>query len=938
MLKDYFNFLITYLLSSQSEIAKGAKISRASVNRLETEEIAKLALDIDQAKALHDYIATQEIQTKGLSSQELETKSNQIEDIQDKPKKYKKTNTEGEQKVDGIKEAIILRELFQEIPRHEGIEAAGHLSDDCSYIRVSHRLYPILLNIVTILELMEEKDALRSFENIMRILRSDLNGLKNKLLSSQDSEDQLRVLIESIVPVKEHQIIKANRQNLNMPLEEFKNREQKLKENLALPIGLQERLSIKEMLTKTYNRLRTSGKLSFSRSEAISLFLSTFVKTKTQKYQIPLSLRVTKYQSIPLSLDIRQESNYKKIYEEIFNEIAFQEELTLANLEINKKITQNKNISKYKSKAVELFITYCTYYDKSFTDNSPEELEWTSVSNGTFLENAIASIMIHMGLKDELQNIHFLAFQDVNSDPNGLIESTVILKSGSQLFVGYWVDRDSVICNLQSVISAALQWLSSESRQETNQSDTLNIELYKETLKVLSSIRLKLFQIRTSFNSFKSFNTTNIYVNDQDAKDDINIVEKIIKDAQEQLNKLPRPTKNIDYYLPYRLQLKRCVFHAKLILLRKNNVHGNLPKAGSGIENLSAILAEYQKNININSQNNEPLPLENNELLPLEILLNVERYLYEFSTGEGDFVFNKSPLEKQSTLQEYVKAIPEIIGHTKFYKEPGMDIYQSLAEINGIIARLNFYLLDFEDFEYSVTPLSREEILDNTRRQFLTACYHSLRIGFRARASRWVAYAGRTSLRLGKAHEAQEAVELSKAIIDQNPNIISPLEKDGLLSETALLEGELAQFNGEIQEALTHFFYALIGGASLGLNRRVCDALYGIGKCSEHEQIKNTLVKYILKGDNLLANLINNEKRFDKDRFNPHKINVLDESGNLLSDLILNENLTWADASSLFFNAAQSMWNKWYQKPGVHPVAKMIEERKWLAFKLQSDI
>ncbi|MFM6059043.1 MAG: hypothetical protein ACKPBT_12910, partial [Microcystis aeruginosa] len=66
--------------------------------------------------------------------------------------------------------------------------------------------------------------------------------------------------------------------------------------------------------------------------------------------------------------------------------------------------------------------------------------------------------------------------------------------------------------------------------------------------------------------------------------------------------------------------------------------------------------------------------------------------------------------------------------------------------------------------------------------------------------------------------------------------------------------------------------------------------LYGIGKCSEHEQIKNTLVKHILEGDNLLAKLINNEKRFDKDRFNPHKINVLDESGNLLSDLILNEN------------------------------------------------
>lgn len=942
MLKDYFNFLITYLLSSQSEIAKGAKISRASVNRLETEEIAKLALDIDQAKALHDYIATQEIQTKGLSSQELETKSNQIQDIQDKTKKYKKTNTEGEQKVDGIKESIIFRELLEKMPYDEAIEAAGHLSDDCSYIRVSHRLYPILLNIVTILELMEEKDALRSFENIMRILRSDLNGLRNKLLSSQNSEDQLRVLIESIVPVKEHQTIKANKQNLNMSLEELETREQKLKENLALPIGLQERLTIKEMLTKTYNRLRTSGKVSFSRSEAISLFLSTFVKTKTQKYQIPLSLRVTKYQSIPLSIDIRQESNYKKIYEEIFDEIAFQEELTLVNLEINKKIKQSKNISKYKSKAVEVFITYCIYHDKSSIDNSPEELEWTSVSNGTFLENAIASIMIHMGLKDELQNIHFLAFQDIDSDLNGLIESTVILKNNSELFVGYWVDRDNVICNLQSVISAALQWLSSESKKEANQSDTLNIELYKKTLKVLSSIRLKLFQIRTSFNSFKLFNTTNSSVNEQGAKDDIKVVEGIIKDAQEQLNKLPRPTENqtekekIDYYLPYRLQLKRCVFHANLILLRKNNVHGNLPKAGSGIDNLFEILKEYKNNIN--SQSNKPLPLENNELLPLEILLNVERYLYEFSSGDGDFVFSKSPSEKQIILQEYIKAIPEIIGHTKFYKEPGMDIYQSLAEINGIIARLNFYLLDFEDFEYSVTPLSREEILDNTRRQFLTACYHSLRIGFRARASRWVAYAGRTSLRLGKADEAQQAVELSKAIIDQNPNIVNSLEKDGLLSETALLEGELAQFNGKIKEALTHFFCALIGGASLGLNRRVCDALYSIGRCAEHEQIKNALVKDILEGDSLLAKLINNEKQFDKDRFNPHKINVLDESGNLLSDLILNENLTWAYVSSLFFNTAQSMWQKWYQKPGVHPVAKMIEERKWLAFKLKSDI
>jgi hypothetical protein len=737
MLKDYFNFLITYLLSNQSEIARGAGTTRASVNRLQQDEITKLATDIDQAKALRDYIATQEPQTKGLSSQELETKSNQIQEIQDKSKIFKKTNTEGEHNVDAIKEAIIFRELLEKMPPDEAIEAAGHLSDHSSYIRVSHRLYPILLNIVTILELMEEKDALRSFENIMRILRSDLNGLNNKLLSSQDSEDQLGVLIESIVPVKEHQTIKAieaNKQNLNMSKEEKKeleNREQKLKENLALPIGLQERLTIKEMLAKTYNRLRTSGKVNFSRSEAISLFLSTFVKTKTQKYQIPLSLRVIKYQSIPLSIDIRQESNYKKIYEEIFNEIAFQEELTLVNLEINKNIKQSKNISKYESKAVELFITYCTYHDKSSPDNSPQKLEWTSVSNGTFLENAIASIMIHMGLKDELQNIHFLAFQDIDSDLNGLIESTVILKNGAELFVGYWVDRDNVICNLQSVISAALQWLSSESRKEANQSNTLNIELYKETLKVLSNVRLKLFQIRTSFNSFKLFSATNSSVNEQGAKDDIKGLEEIIKDSQEQLNKLPRPPRptnnidNIDYYLPYRLQLKRCVFHAKLILLREANVQGNLGKAESGIDNLSSILKEYKNNINS----------ENNELLPLEILLNVEKYLYEFSTGIGDFVFTTSPSEKQSTLEKYVKAIPEIIGHTKFYKSGGMDIIQSLAEINGIIARLNFYLLDFDDFEDSDTSLSREEILKNTRQQFLTACYHSLRIGFRARAS-----------------------------------------------------------------------------------------------------------------------------------------------------------------------------------------------------------
>lgn len=924
MLKDYFNFLITYLLSNQSEIARGAETTRASVNRLQQEGIEKLALNIDQAKGLHKHIAKEEPQTKGLSSQELKEKSEQIEELQEKINLLQPLNSQDEKtNVDAIEEAKIFRKLLAQMPPNEAIEAAGHLSDHCSYIRVSHRLYPILLNIVTILELMEEKDALRSFENIMRILRSDLNGLKNKLLSSQNSEDQLRVLIESIVPVKEYQMIEENKQNLNMAPEELDNREQKLKENLALPIGLQERIKIKEMLTKTYNRLKINGKVSFSRSEAISLFLSAFVKNKTKKYQIFLSLRVTQYESIPLSINIQQKNSYKTMHENIFNDIAFQEELRLVNL----KIEQGKSIKKYESKVVTLFTTHCIYHDTNPDRNSPpEKLQWTSVSNGTFLENAIASIMMHMGLKDELQNIHFLAFQDIESEPNGLIESTAILKSGSELFVGYWVDRDNVICNLQAVISAALQWLSSESRKETNQSDTLNIELYKDTLKVLSRIREKLLHLRVSFNGFQFFNIANSLIKDQDAKDDIKDVEEVIADSQEQLNKLPRPTNNIDYYLPYRLQLKRCVFHAKLILLRKDNVHGNLGKAESGIENLSNILIEYQKNINS----------QNNELLPLEILINVEKYLYEFSTGLGDFVFSKSPLEKQSTLQEYVKAIPEIIGDTKFYKAVGMDIHQSLGEINGIIARLNFYLLDFED---SDTSLSREKILENTRQQFLTACYHSLRIGFRTRASRWAAYAGRTSLRLGKDDEAQEAIELSKAIIDQNPNIVDPAEKDGLLSETALLEGELALFNGEIKRALIHFLHALKGGGSLGLNRRVCDALYGIGKCGEHEQIKNFLIKDILlEGDSPFVKLINDEK-FDKNRFNPHKINVLDESGSLLSDLILNKNLTWTDDVSFrFFNAAQNIWQKWYQKPGIHPVAKMIEERKWLEFKLKSEI
>ena len=968
-----------FLLVSQQEIADGTELGLTSVKRYLQGKTDKIALEPENLEKLIKHLRETPLRTQG---QNIENKAREPE------------------------EARALRGLLAQMSCDEALEAGGFASKERPSIRVSKRLYPILLKMITIFELMDEEQALQiAVKEILPMLRRDLT-LGNKLLgtskqenSTSDKEDELSKLIEQLVPIKEQQekqdlikqreLLFENQEVMKKIKPKLDDIEEQLKTNLDFPLGLRERIVIQEMLEKTFQRQKSEGKSKFSRSEAISLFLSVLVKIKTQKDQIPLTLRIKKYESISLSIDIQKEDEFERLYTEVFKMTALKEELTLAGVQdkdIKRFEKSYKDINKYECEPVKLITMLCIYHDKSSPKNSPQKLEWSYVSNITLLESTIACIAIYLSLNDSLRNIHFLTFKDVNCEPNSLVESTAILNSGTELFVGNWVDRDNVLCNLQAIISAALQWLSFESQKDTN---SLDIEIYKKTCIILSDIRISLFKVRTAFNSFKLFEpkaeiNTSLKQSNQEAQ--ISDLEDIITKSKKQLEKLPtKPIskKATDYYQVYRLQLLRCIFHAELILLRKANVNGHLDNAKILLQNLD----ECKDNL-INDSNDD-----NNQFLPLEILLNVEKHLYEFSTGYGDFVFEKTPLEKKAFLEKYVSEIPKIIDHKKFYKDPGMDIYQALSEINGSVARLNFYLIDFEFSDTQLDHDQKRDILKETREQFLKASYHALRIGFRSRGSRWIAFAGRTSVRLGEIKDAEEAVKLSKAIINQTSSPSSPSMLDSILSETSLLEGELTWFKvlnnsndnkdpkAELEKALIHFLRALKGAVRLNLNRRVSDALYNIARCSEHDCLKDAEVKNLLvrrqdsplhelidknsQGIHLSSNDINQLKfikdslskdsplldllpsdspSINKELFNPNAIqnainrpslmkDVLEDVENLLNELISNEtNLTWAEASPKFYEASQNMWKKWNSE---HPVATLMAERKWLSLKLK---
>jgi hypothetical protein len=650
-------------------------------------------------------------------------------------------------------------------------------------------------------------------------------------------------------------------------------------------LGLKQRLDVIEKLGR---RLRNGGKTNFSRQEAIALFLSILVKEQMSEKSINAHIRVQKVEFQTLSKSIEYSDEYRDVYPFLM-QIGYQAECDLKTLGSCSNIP-SKMQSLDSFNPVLLAIVTCSV---GYNDKRADMLEFTYTSNNTMVENAISALSLQIGVTKEMKNV-MMSTKALDSSINALVETTVIFKDNKDKnqYQGIWVDRDLLITVLQSIVCAAKQWLTVQISK-----GKLNLEVYESACKELSVLRKRLSKARKSFQSFQFI--------DKDSKKILTTeLSNIADTARKELDKIPKE----EIYFSHRLNFYRCYFLAKLQLLRLANLQGNVSEA-------RLLLQEIEEVIEEDGAIKE-------ELVPIRALIRSEIYLYELSCGHDLNLFDSSERDKWLNLKERELKIIEAIKLGTFYKDPGMDIYQALSEIYGNTARIEFYLSD------------ERYVLEQAVEYFLRASHYALRIGLTQRASRWVALAGRLWVRIGNDQLAGQSLLLADKLATADLTLgHSNHFREAVRSEINLLRGEyLLLFEDNASDALGEFLVALKGAAYLGLNRRICDALFNIYRCSNklsNLSIKEGLCRVFNENDQLTES--------NKSKLNPFGNHTSEQALNLLHKLWVEDgSSTFYQERERFSKLAAEIWQGWHDitsEAGVntkHPIVERIEKGLWL--------
>ncbi|MEO0841372.1 MAG: hypothetical protein AAF063_21000, partial [Cyanobacteria bacterium J06643_5] len=386
-------------------------------------------------------------------------------------------------------------------------------------------------------------------------------------------------------------------------------------------------------------------------------------------------------------------------------------------------------------------------------------------------------------------------------------------------------------------------------------------------------------------------------------------IKKIAEEAKRNLENIPA-----DYiYFAYRLNFYRCYCLAKRLELRLSNFQGNIINAKSLISELTEA---------INHPENFKLNIDKKELSPIEALVHSEIYLYELSAGHSSKLFQEIHTNRSIDFGQWDKKITNVRNTNSCYKDAGLDVYESLSEITGNIARIYFYVSrDITD-------------LEQVPQMFLSAAYYALRIGLIQRVSRWIALAGRVWIRLKNKKLALQALKLSEKLAKTDLTTgHSDNFAQAVLSEINLLKGEyLLLIEKNETAALTNFIEALKGSVYLGLNRRICDSLFNIYRCSEKLgslSIKEGLNRVFSEEEKLIKSNIK--------KLNPMSNNNSEKALELLCNLYSKkDNPTWFQVRHEFSTLAAQIWQTWHQDTcennmnTTHPIAKEIEAGTWL--------
>ncbi|WP_414566089.1 MULTISPECIES: hypothetical protein [unclassified Anabaena] len=646
-------------------------------------------------------------------------------------------------------------------------------------------------------------------------------------------------------------------------------------------LGLKLRLEVIDKLQRTWRRLKAGGKTNFTQQEAIRLFMSIAIKEQMPKNESNLHIRVQKTEFQTLSRYINLEDNYKDLYHK-FIEIGYEAECELktpgscSTMQIEAKYLALLN-------PVIMAIVTCSF---SHNGESHELIEWIYTSGNTILENAIGACSLHLGLPKDIANMN-ISTKTLDSSIDSLVETTVILGK-QQKYQGIWVDRDSMITMLQAIVYATKQWV-----VDQNTNGTLDIEIYTSACKALAELRKQLTRVRKAFQNFQFL--------DHECKS--GEIKQIADVARTELNKIPKE----EIYFSYRLNFYRCYFFAKRLELRLANTQGN-------ISNLEPLIKEIQQVL-------EEDPEIKQELVPIQALIQSEIYLYELSCGHEPNLFDSNKRNKWLELKEWDNKIKGAIKPESCYKDPGLDIYKALSEIYGNAARIDFYLCD------------DKQTLEKAAEHFLRAAHYALRIGSTQRVTRWLALAGRVWVRLGKGNLSIQAFNCAEKLANADLTTgHSENFRQAVLSAISLLHGEhLLLIQNDPTKALTCFLKALKGSIYLGLNRRICDALFDIYRCSK--KLGNVSTREGLKvfrGEDQSTEL-------DKSELNPTNNRTSEKVLDLLCNIGSREdNPTWFQVRNEFSQLAADTWQGWHSDTSEpetttkHPIAEKIENDSWL--------
>ncbi|MGB3639185.1 MAG: hypothetical protein WBA39_16655 [Rivularia sp. (in: cyanobacteria)] len=751
-----------------------------------------------------------------------------------------------------------LRQKLGEIGADELLEAAGFLPDWTQSIRVSPERFFQITQIVALLELLEFEDLLSTTKEFLAIASNKLTIASKKWFDEDDVPDD--------------DALKALINKLWEP---------------QPSLGLKLKLQIINKLESSRENLWNAGKEKFSREEAISLFLSILIKERIND-ETPLHARIKKLEFQTLSRSIDDDEQYSDIYE-FLEDIAYHAELELKTPGVSrKKYSEKKTRILDSIQPVIMAMATCNFGADS---RSSEPLEWIYTSSNTMVENAISACTLNLGLKED--TLLTISTNTLDSSIHSLVETTVILGEKQQ-YQGIWVDRDFMTVMLQAIVCAAKQWFADKSRNKELDSKT-----YVSACRNLSQLRKRLIEVRKAFHNFQFL----------DAGCEVAEIKKIAEEAKLHLEEIPAT----DIYFTYRLSFYRCYCLAKRLELRLSNFQGNTRNAKSLISELTEA---------INHSENFQLDVDKKELAPIEALIHSEFYLYELSSGHNFDLLQNSQVEKWKELETWKKKIQAVIKTPSCYKDAGLDVYESLSEIHGNVARIYFYLAD------------DRKNLEEAAKNFLKAAYYALRIGLVQRVSRWIALAGRVWVRLNNNKLAFQALKLSDKLAKTD---LTTGHSDNfcqaVLSEINLLRGEFLLLieDNEIA-ALENFIQALKGSVYLGLNRRICDALFNIYRCSE--KLGNLSIK---EG---LNRVFSQEEKLVKSNFkklNPMSNHNSEKVLELLYDLYNKKGSpTWFQVRNEFSILAAQIWQTWHQDTSeseektIHPIAKKIKEGTWL--------